>query len=1100
MARPCVLCLVALLTLGPTAALRADEAGIRVPPGFEVSLYADDELAHDIFSMTIDAQGRVVVAGAGYVKTLHDTDGDGRADRATLFSSVPASGAHGMYFDGPDLICTGDDSVMRLRDTDGDGAADNEPQVWTALRHPEHGANGLVRGPDGCYYLVCGNDAGISTKLITAPHSPVTQPRSGGIVRFSATGQPLDVYAHGFRNPYDIDFDAAGHLFTVDSDGERDHHLPWYAPTRLFDVAQGMEHGWLLAGWARGWNRPASFLDNVERLVEIGRGSPTGVTAYRHRAFPAHYRGGVFAACWTFGRVYYFPLEAAGSTLASKLEVFMQTEGDLGFAPCDLAVGPKGDLFVAIGGRRTRGSVFRVQYHPEIEIPPAASPLASVLEADQPLASWSRARWIPAAQQLGKGAFEAAVDNTELTTAARVRAIEVLVELFEGLEPARATAWATTKSPEVRARVAWALGRGSDSPDARQILARLTADADPRVQRASWEALCTLGPIDPEITDQPDWTVGLSTTDRRVRAAAIAAARGPGQASYRDFLSKVRIPSDAIPLRLAQLWVDQPATVDTQLDARLDSQRVAICLKALAATGDDRRTQLEIVRLLQLALGDVRTAPDQAEVYSGYSANAAAPLDEPLRSSIVKAVAPRFPTADAELNRELARLLGMLHALDPRLLAELARKWTVDSPLEDDFHYLIVASLVEGPRTAEVTRATAGCLLRLHAKLDRFGAFASRNWPFRAGEVFEELSRRDPALCEAILANEEFGHVEHTLFVERLPEKLKRSATRLLWTRAAKRGQEPTAELIALVGHLPEEEALSLLRAQWEEGELRDAVAMALARYPQPQDRARYIESLSSPQPAVVTKAARALVSLGLNCSTPEMAAALRALKQSCAVAKNTEPRESLLRLLNFWTEENSDVDLDPDPARAYVGWFELFEQYYPAEAAKLNASSGANAETWKKRLAAIDWAAGDTARGRGVYERRACHRCHQVSGHLGPELKGAISRLSREDLFTAIIDPNLEVSPAFRTTLVATNSGQVYHGLIVYESPEGTLLQTGPDTTVRVTNVEQSSVRPSSLSLMPTGLLDTLSDQDLSDLYAHLRTLGQSEHAATTR
>jgi len=274
---------------------------------------------------------------------------------------------------------------------------------------------------------------------------------------------------------------------------------------------------------------------------------------------------------------------------------------------------------------------------------------------------------------------------------------------------------------------------------------------------------------------------------------------------------------------------------------------------------------------------------------------------------------------------------------------------------------------------------------------------------------------------------------------------------------------------------------------------------MALARHPQSEDRARYVESLSSPQPAVVAKAARALVALGLNCSTPEMAAGLRALKQSCAVAKNTEPRESLLRLLNFWTEENSDVDLDPDPARAYVGWFELFEQYYPAESAKLNASSGANAETWKKRLAAVDWAAGDAVRGRGVYERRACHRCHQVSGHLGPELKGAISRLSRDDLFTAIIDPNLEVSPAFRTTLVATSSGQVYHGLIVYESPEGTLLQTGPDTTVRVTDVEQSSLRPSSLSLRPTGLLDTLSDQELSDLYAHLKTLGQNERAATT-
>ena len=63
------------------ALVAAEDLGLRVPANFEVSLYADDALAHDIFSMTLDARGRVVVAGAGYVKILHDDDGDGRAAR-----------------------------------------------------------------------------------------------------------------------------------------------------------------------------------------------------------------------------------------------------------------------------------------------------------------------------------------------------------------------------------------------------------------------------------------------------------------------------------------------------------------------------------------------------------------------------------------------------------------------------------------------------------------------------------------------------------------------------------------------------------------------------------------------------------------------------------------------------------------------------------------------------------------------------------------------------------------------------------------------------------------------------------------------------------
>jgi glucose/arabinose dehydrogenase len=215
------------------------------------------------------------VAGAGYVKILHDDDADGKADRATLFSKMPASGAHGMCFDGPDLICTGDNALMRLRDTDGDGAADGEPIVLTNLRHPEHGANGVVQGPDGWFYVICGNDAGVSEKHVTTPHSPVRHPQCGAVIRMSPDGKQFEVVAHGFRNPYDLAFNADGAMF--DADGERDQHLPWYSPTRLFDIAPGMHHGWMLQGWQKSWNRPAYFPDNVDRLCEIGRGSPTGV-------------------------------------------------------------------------------------------------------------------------------------------------------------------------------------------------------------------------------------------------------------------------------------------------------------------------------------------------------------------------------------------------------------------------------------------------------------------------------------------------------------------------------------------------------------------------------------------------------------------------------------------------------------------------------------------------------------------------------------------------------------------------------------------------------------------------------------------------------
>ncbi len=503
-----------LATLGLYAAgrpARCEELPFQVPPGFEVSLYADDSLAHDIFSMTVDSHGRVVVAGAGYVKILHDDDHDGRADRAELFSAKPASGAHGMMFLGDDLICTGDNSVMRLHDNDGDGQASGEPEIWANLRHPEHGANGLVQGPDGWIYLICGNDAGISAKNITTETSPVQEPKCGGVVRFSPDGKRQEVFAHGFRNPYDLDFNPSGQLFTVDSDGERDHHLPWYAPTRLFDIEQGMEHGWLLSGHQRSWNRPQSFFDNVERLVEIGRGSPTGVVSYRHRQFPEHYRGGIFSACWTLGCVYYFPLEPAGSTYKSHKEIFLQTTGEIGFSPCDLAVSPAGDLLIAIGGRRTIGSVFRVRYTGSDARPieqPAAE-IEQVLAADQPLSSWSRAKWQPLAARLGREAFDRAVLDEKLSLPHRIRAVEVLVDRFGGVDLATAgkaatEAAANPKTALLAARIAWAVGRAKRDADGFAFVSTLTAVDAPSVQRAAWEALAILTPAPAEIPP-PDW-------------------------------------------------------------------------------------------------------------------------------------------------------------------------------------------------------------------------------------------------------------------------------------------------------------------------------------------------------------------------------------------------------------------------------------------------------------------------------------------------------------------------------------------------------------------------------------------------------------------
>jgi len=87
--------------------------GVSLAPGFRISVYAGPDLANDIYAMTLDAAGNVVVTSQGYIKKLYDTDGDGRADTETLFGTTEKGGM-GLCADGGDLYFCGDGGLLRF--------------------------------------------------------------------------------------------------------------------------------------------------------------------------------------------------------------------------------------------------------------------------------------------------------------------------------------------------------------------------------------------------------------------------------------------------------------------------------------------------------------------------------------------------------------------------------------------------------------------------------------------------------------------------------------------------------------------------------------------------------------------------------------------------------------------------------------------------------------------------------------------------------------------------------------------------------------------------------------------------------------------------
>ena len=1093
--------MIVITTFGDVCA--AERSAIKAPDGFTVTLFADDDLAHDIHCLTIDSRGRITVAGLGYIKILTDTDADGVADTATLFVEPPATGVQGMFWHGNDLLVVAGEGLLRYRDRDGDDKADGLPDVLLKIKTGgEHHAHSIQRGPDGWWYLIAGNDTGVDAKYVTLPSSPIKQPQAGVMYRLkpdiSGGGE---VVTDGLRNAYDFAFNRTGDIFTFDSDDERDVTLPWYRPTRVFQLLPGSNAGWV----TRSWKRPDDFLDMPPVVAAAGRGSPTGVVCYQHRQFPEKYRECLFALDWTFGRVLALPLARSGSAWKAEPQLFLSAADDHGFAPTDAEVGVDGSLFVSVGGRGTRGGVWRISYpagrsdkRASEDLDDAASvaeQLTACLTAPQPLCSWSRAKWQPLAKKLGRDPFLEAANNNSLLPGVRQRAIEILTEMFGGLIDDEAAALATATPKEIRARAIWSFGRTHANPLNAKTVKAFLEESDPFVGRAALEALLQAE----RVSDWSELVNGLSqqlaSEDRFNR---MTAARLVVKLEKEDFQ------------KLSQLitklgWPAAIANSVGYLPRSAASTTYALKIGVLVLEGKQpAAVKYDAARLVQLALGDVVPPSGVVPALEAYVGRADLSAFERELDPLRIRLCDTFPTGDANVDRELARALAMLAPANTKLLDKVLVKITDDSDPVEDIHYLLVASRIPITRNRPQAEAIARGLVRLELKIAARKLNQDLNWDDRVGELYKELARIDPDLPDMIVAQPDFGRPGHVLFLSQLPADLvPRVIDSYVKAIKAEADYPWTNEVLFVIGESKLPEHRELIRQQFEQFKVRGAVLVVLSAKPEERDREKYVEGLDESRTEVLAACVDALTKLEKGTKPAEQFALVRAIRRLGADAKEYPIRDKIAKLLY----RNHDRDLGfvfgvaghRPQNEAIQRWSEYLTKKYPGEATR---QLGGDAETltWlKEQLATVNWAAGEAIRGRQLFEKRACAQCHGGRKGLGPDLAGVTSRFSREDLFIAIALPNRDVSPRFQTTQVETKRGKVHTGLIVYESAEGFLLRNSTNQTVRIETSDIELRRTLPQSLMPVGLIKDFRQTDFADLLAHLKSLTNSTASATS-
>ena len=177
----------------------------------------------------------------------------------------------------------------------------------------------------------------------------------GYILRTDPEGKRVEMFSAGYRNQYDMAFNADGELFTYDSDMEWDIGAPWYRPTRVNHVTAGSDFGWR-SGTS---NPPADFPDSLGSVVDIGPGSPTGVVFGTGAKFPEKYQRAMFISDWSYGTVYAVHMSPDGSSYTGEAEKFALAQP---LPVTDLIVHPDGAMYVTIGGRKTQSGVYRITY------------------------------------------------------------------------------------------------------------------------------------------------------------------------------------------------------------------------------------------------------------------------------------------------------------------------------------------------------------------------------------------------------------------------------------------------------------------------------------------------------------------------------------------------------------------------------------------------------------------------------------------------------------------------------------------------------------------------------------------------------------------
>jgi putative membrane-bound dehydrogenase-like protein len=1039
-----------LLAAAPVVAAEftLDGRKFTLPDGFTVQRATTTNLVQRPVSASFDDQGRLYVTDSdgsneapseqlkhpgSRVVRLEDTDGDGVFDKSAVFADKVMFPQGCLWHDGW-VYVAGPPSIWRFKDADGDGKAELREEWFKGgtLTGCANDIHGPYLGPDGYIYWTKGAFSEQTHKL---GNGKTLNDKAAHIYRARPDGSDLDVImSGGMDNPVEVAFTPEGEaLFT----------------STFIDFSQpGFRDGIAHAIHGGVFGKVNDVLDDgrVKRtgpdlmhpFVQQGAAATCGLTRYASDVFGADYRDNLFATSFNLHKVTRHILRPSGATYVSTDSDFLVSD-DVDFHPTDVLEDADGSLLVVDTGGWYKlccpssqlakpdvfGAVYRVRKTAAKKL---EDPWGQKL-------NWSEGAMAQMATRLD-----------DARPAVRSRAVAELARLGTNAVPILGVQLKSA-SDEVRRGAIWALAQ-IPGRAARIAAKPALLDDVPSIRHTATKAASLLR----DRSATGTLASQLHETNDLVLRSVVEA------------FGRVALPDMGMMLfNVTQQRAATPGGLDPTLEHSIIGALIELAHPQSTRLGLNhsrpvtRRAALIALDQMDgsdLAVKDViphLTAPDErmrtaAHWIMGRHPDWGGDLAAWLQGQFT------LPTLTPERRQQLHGLFPILtrHSVAQQLLASVVTEPTFTQEAKIAALNAMADAGLKDPPAAWKT-----------AVLAALGAPISD--PARSAAKTQAGSETGtPLLSSAIRAARSLN--------------ADAGIQSALLTLARNSGHAADLRLEALAA-LPAGTALSagefdFARAQLQPAvapTLRSTAAGALGRVRLDSAQlAALTDDLRSAGPLETGKLLAAFGNGGDDALGQKLVAALRESKSARALT----PGQLKPHFAKF-----------PEPTQKAADAF----------LATLNTDAAKQAAHLDALLGELQKLGGDQRRGQAVFNgtKAACAACHRIGylgGNVGPELTEIGKARTERDLLEAIVYPSASFVRSYEPTLVTLKEGEQINGLVKRETPEEILLATGPGAEQRLRRSEVTELQPGTISVMPGGLDEQLTRQELADLLRFMK------------